>query len=56
MTYPYDGIRSTIEYYENYIDFLKKQVEELKIENEELKKKLEEKQLVKRRNPNDKLY
>lgn len=40
MTYPYDGIRSMIEYYKNYIDYLKKQIEELKKENEEYKQLL----------------
>lgn len=30
MTYPYDGIRSTIEYYNNKIKHLENQIKELK--------------------------
>lgn len=30
MTYQYDGIRSTIEYYNNKIEYLENQIKELK--------------------------
>ena len=40
MTYPYDGIRSTISEYNAYIDYLKNQIEELQKENADLKEEL----------------
>jgi len=40
MTYPYDGIKSTISEYNVYIDYLKKQIEELQKENADLKEEL----------------
>ena len=52
MTYPYDGIHSSIEYYNNYIDYLEKQIKRLRSEkkqylqlldmqnNEEIKQKV----------------
>lgn len=36
MIYPYDGIRSMIEYYEDYISNLKKQIEDLQKKNKKL--------------------
>ena len=40
MCYPYDGIKSSIEYYNNYIDYLKQQIEQKDKEIEELKEQL----------------
>ena len=40
MTYPYDGIRSSIEYYNNYIEYLEAKIKELEQENQELKEKI----------------
>jgi len=40
MIYPYDGVRASIEYYNNYIDYLKEQLKVLQQQNEQYLKLL----------------